>query len=424
MGNTDRVYQDYLQILQEELIPAVGCTEPIAVAYAAARGRQVLGAVPDAVVVEASGNIIKNVKSAVVPHTGNLRGLKAAVAAGVIAGVPERQLEVLADVAVAEHDAIRRYRDQTPIQVSLLATDKVFDLILTLYRGADQVRIRIADYHTNVVLLEKNGQVLLRQTIVAGDAERESRNTLNLEQIWEFTQNVALAEIQPLLDRQIYCNSAIAAEGLHGSYGAGIGKLLQTRGPWGVMERAKAAAAAGSDARMAGCELPVVINSGSGNQGITASVPVIEFANELHSKPEDLYRALVLSNLIAIYLKSKIGYLSAYCGVVSAGVGAGGGIAYLYGAGRTEVEKTISNGIAILSGTICDGAKASCAAKIAAAVEAGILGYWMVREGKEFRGGEGIVADTVEHTLAHVGRLGKEGMKETDREIIRIMVKE
>ena len=423
MDKTNVKYSAYVQILTEELVPAMGCTEPIAIAYAAAKSREVLGGLPDHVLVEASGNLIKNVKSVVVPNTGGLRGIEAAAAAGIVAGKADLLLEVISQVTKDEQSAIEAYMERDVIQVEFLDSEQVFDLRVTMKRNTDEVKARIVNYHTNLVHLEHNGRVLL-DLPVAGDEENNlaDRTLLNMKDILDFANTVDIADVKELLDRQIQCNMAISQEGLTHSYGANIGQVIRAASPADdLIAKAKSAAAAGSDARMGGCEMPVIINSGSGNQGMTASVPVIVYAQGTGASQEKLYRALALSNLITIHQKTRIGRLSAYCGAVSAGVGSGAAIAYLVDGSYEAVAHTIINALAIISGTICDGAKPSCAAKIAAAVDAGVLGYHMFRSGQQFRGGEGIVTKGVEETIANIGRLGRFGMRETDREIIRIM---
>ena len=424
MERTSEIYQAYQRILEEELVPAMGCTEPIAIAYGAAKARETLGKLPEQVWVEASGNIIKNVKSVIVPNTGGLRGIEAAAAAGIVAGKPELLLEVLSQVEEKDQPQIRTYLEDHPVQVQGLEGPLVFDIRITVKAGEDLVKLRIANYHTNLVYLEKNGQVL-RELPVEGSQENglTDRSLLNMREIYEFAETVELRDVRDLLDRQISCNMAISQEGMERDYGANVGKVLRnTYGSADVVIRAKAAAAAGSDARMGGCELPVVINSGSGNQGITASVPVVVYAEDLGVSREKMYRALVLSNLVTIHQKTGIGRLSAYCGAVSAGAGAG--IAYLHGGTYEDVIHTVVNALAIVSGMVCDGAKASCAGKIAAAVDAGILGWHMFQAGQQFYGGDGILAKGVEATLENVGRLGRVGMSGTDREILRMMLQE
>lgn len=428
MEKTDRRYEMYVNILKEELVPAMGCTEPIALAYCAAKARETLGCMPDRCLVEASGNIIKNVKSVIVPNTDGLKGIEAAAAAGIAGGDASRELEVVAGVTAEQKTEMKEYLSRNVINVKPLESEEVLDMIVTVWNGEDVAKVRIAGHHTNIVLVEKNGKILYQSETVKteekkdkADAGMTDRSLLDVYDIYDFADTVDIDDVKEVLDRQIAYNSAISREGLEHDWGANIGSvLLKTRGN-DIRTRARAAAAAGSDARMSGCELPVVINSGSGNQGMTVSLPVLEYAAYLNVEEEKIYRALTLANLLAIHQKTGIGRLSAYCGAVSAGCGAGCGIAYLYGADQETVAQTLVNAVAIASGMICDGAKPSCAAKIATAVEAGILGYEMCREGQEFEDGEGIVAQDVEHTIKNVGRLGKYGMRETDKEIIRIM---
>jgi len=419
------LYNAYVQILHEELVPAMGCTEPIALAYAAALARKTLGRLPDKVEIAVSANIIKNVKSVVVPHTGGLRGIAAAAAAGIVAGNADRRLEVLAEVTDEQIAQMAAYIKQTPMDIRASSTDFIFDIQVRLAAGADTAYVQIAGGHTNVVRIEKNGRVLHDQPYQEGaQADRTDHALLNVEQIVEFADCVAIEDVKEVLDRQIACNTAIAKAGYEGKWGANVGRVLLNAYGNGVHNRAKAAAAAGSDARMSGCELPVVINSGSGNQGLTASLPVLVYAEELNATPEQTYRALVVSNLITIHLKTGIGRLSAYCGATSAGCGAGAGICYLYGGKAHEIAHTIVNAVAINSGMICDGAKASCAAKIASAVEAGLIGLQMQRQGTQFYGGDGIVVKGVENTIRNVGRLARLGMAQTDKEIIQIMLED
>lgn len=425
MEKRDAKYAAYVQILKEELVPAMGCTEPIALAYGAARAREVLGEMPDRVVVGASGSIIKNVKSVIVPNTDHLKGIPAAAAAGIVAGDADKELEVIASVSSEQTAQMKEFMEQVPITVEHIDNGITFDIVITLYKGVSYARVRIANYHTNIVLVEKNGEILEKKP-VAGESEDglTDRSLLNMKDILDFARTVDIEDVREVLERQIDYNWAIAEEGIRGNYGANIGSVLLDMEGESVRVRAKAMAAAGSDARMNGCELPVIINSGSGNQGITASVPVIVYAKDMKVSHETLLRALTLSNLTAIHQKTAIGRLSAYCGAVSAGAGAGAGIAYLHGGDYKEIVHTVVNALAIVSGIVCDGAKASCAAKIASAVDAGILGYQMYIRGQQFYGGDGIVTKGVEETLKNVGRLGKEGMKATNEEIIRIMIGE
>lgn len=417
------LYKAYLKILQEELVPAMGCTEPIAVAYAGALAARALGCLPERVEVAASANIIKNVKSVVVPHTGGRRGIAAAAAAGIIAGDPEAELEVLQGIGEAELEALGHFLDTVPVQVERSGKPYLFDIQVRLFGGGHTAFAEIAGRHTNVIALQRDGQVLVERPYEEQPAAPGAdRALLTVEGIVEFAETARIEDVRETLQRQIDCNTAIARQGLTGRWGAGIGRILLRSYGDTVHNRAKAWAAAGSDARMNGCELPVVINSGSGNQGLTASLPVIIYAKELGSGEEQLFRALLVSNLVTIHLKTGIGPLSAYCGATSAGCGAGAGITYLYGGRYNEIAHTVVNALAINSGMICDGAKASCAAKIASAVEAGLLGMQMQMHDSEFVGGDGIVTKGVENTIRNVGRLAHDGMAETDREIIRLMI--
>lgn len=417
-----KIYGQYLQILREELIPAMGCTEPIAMAYAAAKARQVLGEMPDKIDIVISGNIIKNVKSVVVPNTGGLKGITAAVAAGVTVGDADRQLEVLAGVREEDIHLIREFMDSCPMTVMKSQSPKLLDIDLRLYKGTDCVRLRIADYHTNIVLIEKNGDVLLRLDDASDDGGETDRSVLSVKGIVEFAECVRIDDVRELLERQIAYNTAISQEGLRGEYGASVGKtLLSTRGS-DVRVRARAVAAAGSDARMSGCELPVVIVSGSGNQGMTASLPVIVYAQDMGADRDRLLRALVVSNLVTVHQKTPIGRLSAFCGAVSAGCGAAAGVAWLCEGSVNAVSATITNTLGMISGTVCDGAKPSCATKIASAVEAGLLGFDLYERGKGLCGGDGILKGDVEKTIESVGKLAREGMRETDSEILEIML--
>ena len=424
MNQIDAVWAEYISILQAELIPATGCTEPIAIAYAAAKARAVLGALPEMATVEASGNIIKNVKSVVVPNTDHLRGIEAATAAGFVAGDADAELQVISKVTKEQQNKIHSYMQVTPIDVAPAKGDKVFFISVIAKNGPDTAQVTIEDYHTNITCIKKNGVVLFEK-----QEEQENNGEPNLHYEWlsvekiiDFANRVDLSLVDEVLLRQIEYNTAISEEGLKNNWGARIGQTLLKAQGNDVRVRAKAAAAAGSDARMSGCEMPVVIVSGSGNQGMTASLPVIEYAKELHVSQDKLLRALLVSDLITIHQKTSIGRLSAFCGAVSAGCGAATGIAYRKGESDQVIKHTIVNTLAILSGMVCDGAKPSCAGKIAIAVEAGLLGYEMFAHGQnQFLSGEGIVKKGVDNTIATVGRMAREGMRDTDREILEIM---
>lgn len=411
----------YAAILNAELVPAMGCTEPISIAYAAAKAREVLGCAPERAELIVSNNIIKNVKSVVVPNTGGLKGLEAAVAAGAAAGNASRVLEVISSVDDEGRRAIAEFLNDVPIRVTPADGDEVFDILVDLRAGEDSARVRITSCHTNIVLIEKNGTPLYEGDPQTDESHPEGYDELNVRDILEYAETCCLDPVRDALERQIAYNTAISEEGLTGRWGAAVGKTLLAMYGDDVMIRARAAAAAGSDARMSGCDKPVIINSGSGNQGMTASLPVIVYARELGKSHEELLRGLVLSNLLTIHLKTGIGRLSAYCGAVCAGCASGAAIAWLNGGGYAEITHTLVNSLAVVSGIICDGAKPSCAAKIASAVDAGLLGWQMYCHGTQFYGGDGIVKKGVEETIRTVGRLGREGMRDTDREIIRIM---
>ena len=424
MERNSKVYRTYVEILRRELVCAMGCTEPIAIAYCAAAARAALGSLPERVHVESSGNIIKNVKSVVVPNTDGRRGIAAAAAIGILGGDEHAGLQVISAVSDEAKARLAEYLENTPISVSPAESDYLLDITVTVEGGEHRVRVRAVQEHTNIVLVERDGETLesrpLPSTERPADEAVPDYSLLTVADICDFAATCDLEDVRELLERQIALNSAIADEGLRGDWGANIGKVLLRCGG-DVRTRARARAAAGSDARMNGCELPVVINSGSGNQGLTASLPVIEYARELGASDEQLLRALVVSNLVTLHEKAGIGRLSAYCGAVSAGAGAGAGIAWLHGGGFPEVAHTIVNALAISSGVVCDGAKSSCAGKIALAVDAGILGYEMYRCGQQFYGGDGLVRKGVESSIESFGRLGRVGMRETDREIIRMM---
>jgi len=415
-------YSDYVAILKEELIPAEGCTEPIAIAYAAAKCRKLLGEQARSCCLCVSGSIIKNVKSVVVPHTGGEKGLEIAMAAGVVGGNPDAALEVLSGIADSQLDVIKTFAQEADIKIVTADNELPFYIDITLRGQMHTARVVIKDAHTNIVLMQLDGQTVWEQTVKCADGHKTDRSVLNTEGILDFANSVDIGDVCELIKRMIDFNSAISIEGLKGGWGGEIGKTLLVSCGSDLHTLAKAAAAAGSDARMSGCELPVVIVSGSGNQGITASLPVLEYAKALHSDEEKLYRSLVLSALITIHIKSGIGPVSAFCGAVCAGVGAGCGVAYLNGADLRAINHTIVNGLAICSGMVCDGAKPSCAAKVSMAVEAGLLGYSIYVQRKQFRNGEGIVKSNVERTIAAVSDMARNGMRQTDKKILEIML--
>ena len=420
---TKEKYQKYVHILKEELVPAMGCTEPIAIAFAGAKAKQVLGEMPVSATIEVSGNIIKNVKSVCVPKIGSLKGIDSALAAGIAVGDADAVLEVLSKVKESDVDKIKQLKQNCKITVLKANSPCVFEIAVTLQSQNHSSFVKITETHTNVVCIKKDGQVIYENNtrIVERKADR---SFLSVKDIVEFANELNPDDVKQVLDRQIQCNWAIAEEGLKNDYGANIGKVFLNAYPNDVKIRAKAYAAAGSDARMNGCDMPVIINSGSGNQGMTASLPVIVYAKHYQKNSDILYRALAVSNLITIHLKSGVGTLSAYCGVVSAGAGAGCGICYLMGGNFNDISHTLVNTLAIDSGVICDGAKGSCAGKIAVAVECGILGYEMYKMGNEFHSGDGIVKSGVEKTIESVSALAKFGMQKTDEEIIKIMTED
>lgn len=416
MERSDPRYQAYVEILKEELIPAMGCTEPIALAYAAARAREVLGALPESVQLQVSGSIIKNVKSVIVPNTGHLKGMEAAVAAGIIAGSADRELEVISEVSEDKKAAIRDYLQTVPISIQHIEQGHVFDIIVTERSGDSYAKVRIADFHTNICLIEKNGRVLYEKPLLNEEARRDSRadrSLLNMKDIWDFAETADLQDVADLLERQIRYNNAIAEEGLLGDYGANIGQVLLSTYGNDVSIRAKAKAAAGSDARMNGCELPVIINSGSGNQGITATMPVVAAARWLGIDEPTMLRAVTLSNLIAIRIKSKFGRLSNLCGATVAGTGAACGITYLLGGGYHEICCAIQNMVGNVTGMVCDGAKADCALKISTCVNAACQAAAMGTRGVRVQSTDGIVEENVERTLDNFAILSTHGTSDS-----------
>jgi len=417
------IEEKYICILEDELVPAMGCTEPIAIAYVAALARKTLGVIPDKVELIISSNIIKNVKSVVVPHTGGLKGIGAAAAAGIVAGDSDGILEVLSNIEEDKIPAISEYMKNTDIGITPSDSGYIFEIIVKVEKNGHKALIHAAGNHTNIIEVVKDEDVLLKKEYNEDiQFAKPYRDLLTVERIIEFADNVDISKVKNLLDRQIAYNTAIAEEGLKGQWGAGIGKILMDSYGDTVFNRAKAMAAAGADARMSGCEMPVIINSGSGNQGMATSLPVIVYAKELKVVDDLFYRALLVANLVTIHMKTGIGCLSAYCGATSAGCGAAAGITYLYGGKLREIAHTIVNAVAINSGMICDGAKPSCAAKIASAIEAGLLGMQMQMHGSQFYGGDGIIVKGVENTIANISRLAVMGMSQTDKEIIQIMV--
>ena len=418
----DTIKQNFLAILKEELIPAMGCTEPIALAYASAKARAVLGCDPDRIVAKCSGNIIKNVRCVRIPNSGGMTGIEAACTLGALAGDAERKMEVLEAVTRDGLKNAVRFLKEKRCTVEYLDSAIPLHFLIELYCGEDFATVEVRYSHTNIVHIARNSDTVFHVEGLVEVTEVADRSNLSIENIVAFANEIELAKILPFTKKQIACNMAIAERGMKGDYGIGIGRAILETYADSTYTKMRAYAAAASEARMDGCDMPVIINSGSGNQGIASTVPVIIYAQENAIPRERLYRALVFSSLLTIYQKEFIGKLSAFCGAVSAGAAAGAAIAYLGGGNLDDVSHTLVNSLAIASGIVCDGAKASCAAKIASAVEAGILGMEMFRQGSQFYGGDGIVSKGVENTIRNVSHLASEGMRKTDSEIIRIML--
>ena len=419
-----KVYDSYIKILHKELIPALGCTEPIAIAYAAAKAREVLGKFPEQVVSTCSGNIVKNVKGVVVPATGGLRGIEAATLIGAVGGDPARELEVLTSVTDEDRAKVRELLEKKICHVKLSENKAKLHIIVEMTAGTDSALVEIMHTHTNIIRIEKNGQVLMQEK--AGDEEDDDDENiyqlLNLDDIVTFANEVKLEDVADLLKRQVEYNSKIAEVGLTETYGANVGKTLVENYGKSFEVMARALPAAGSDARMGGCELPVVINSGSGNQGMTVSLPVVALAKEMGASEEQLLRALCVSNLTAAYEKRDIGRLSAYCGAISAGAAAGAGMMYLKGGSVSEIGNVVLCTIGNVGGVLCDGAKSSCAAKIASAVDAALLAIHLTEKNRTFGSGEGLVKDTLAETVAAISTVAREGMQVTDDVILHVMV--
>lgn len=416
------IYENFVNILHSELLTALGCTEPIAIAYAAAKARAVLGEMPQRAVIHCSGNIIKNVKSVTVPNSGGMMGIEIAAILGIVGGREDAELEVLSNITDEHREMAKKLLKEKFCQCKL--QEDVDNLYVDVYVESAQhsAQVTVINRHTFIARIIKDGQTLFSSSEF--HSEKSDKSMLSMERILQFARCVDIANVKDVISHQIELNSAISKEGLSEKYGAQIGNILLKAFGNDVKYRAMAAAAAGSDARMSGCALPVVINSGSGNQGMTVSLPVLEYGKYLGSSEEQIYRALVISNLVSIHIKKYIGDLSAFCGAVSAACGAGAAITYLHGGTDQQIGNTIINTIANVGGIICDGAKASCAAKIASSVNAAILGHIMSMNGIVFHSEEGIVGDDVEGTIQSIGHVGCVGMKKTDVEILKIMLKE
>ena len=416
------LYDNYINILKEELIPALGCTEPIAIAYAGAKVREVMGNIPDSITVKCSGNIIKNVKGVTVPNSGGLKGIDIAATLGLVGGDPNKNLEVLSTIKPEDIEKTKELISKGFCKCDLIEGSENLHIIIEAKYQNSSALVEIKNAHTNITRIIKDGKELFTSDNSAGQKDSADRDSLNIKDILSFANEVNIEDIKEVIQRQIELNSNIANEGLKNDYGSSVGKTLMKYYGNDVRNRAKAYASAGSDARMGGCPMPVVTNSGSGNQGITVSMPVIIYAEDMKVSEEKLYRALVLSNLIAILQKKHIGKLSAFCGVVCAATGAASGIAYLNNADYKIISDTITNALCTIGGMVCDGAKASCASKISEAVDCGILAYNLAKDGKVFKSGDGLVKDDIEATIDSIGRMAKEGMKGTDIEILNIMI--
>lgn len=414
--------KNYTDLLKSELIMALGCTEPISIALAAAKAREVLGDIPTKIEVMCSGNIIKNVKGVTVPNTNGMKGVEAATAIGTVAGDSCLGLEVLSKVTEDDIKAAKDLMEKNIITVSLKEGVENLDIEIVAEDDKENtVDVEIKNKHTNIVKVTKNDEIIHIDNCYTHTPEYENYDELSVKDIFEYANNVDLDEVKDLLEDQITLNSKISDEGLTGKWGVAMGKILMDEDD-SIRSKAKARAAAGSDARMSGCSLPVVINAGSGNQGITCTMPLVVFANEKNYDRETLYRGLLITNLVALHIKRFIGRLSAFCGVTSAGVAAGAGICYMETKDLDLIEKTISNALMIASGMICDGAKASCAAKIATAVDAGISGYYLAKNNRNFEAGDGLLKDDIEETIRSIGYVAKEGMKETDIIVLNTMI--
>lgn len=417
----EKQYQCYVTILRQELIPALGCTEPIALALAAAKAREILGEFPDKLRITCSGNIIKNVKGVTVPNSGGLKGIEIAAALGCVGGNSEEVLNVLEGITDEQRKKSYQLVENGFCTCQLKENVENLYIVAKAMKGGHFAEVTIMEHHNQITKIVKDNEVMFEKN--SAKKEAVDKTVLSVDGIIEFANTVRIEDVKEVLDRQIEYNSAISERGLTSEYGAQVGRtLLECYDKNDVQVRARASAAAGSDARMSGCALPVIINSGSGNQGMTTSLPVLEYAKEWKVSREMLYRALCVSNLIALEQKKYIGSLSAYCGAVCAACGAGAAITYMRGGDTCEIEATITNTIGNVGGIICDGAKPSCAAKIASAVDAAILGHNMAMKSRAFQNGEGLVQDNAQDTIKAFGIVGKEGMKQTDIEVLNLML--
>ena len=418
----EKIKRDFLAILDEELVPAMGCTEPIALAYAAARGRAVLGCDPEGILARCSGNIIKNVRCVRIPNSGGMTGIESACALGALAGDPDRSMEVLEGVTPEGIEKTTAFLKKGTCSVEFLESDIPLHFIITLIAGSDWVEVEVRHSHRNIVRITKNHDVVFEVEDKVDVTERADRSALNIENIYAFANEVELELIRPHTQRQIDCNMAIAKRGMQGDYGIGIGKALLDTFPHSVYTKVRAYAAAASEARMDGCDMPVIITSGSGNQGIASTVPVIVYAREKQIPEDKMMRAMVFSSLMTVYQKEYIGKLSAFCGAISASCAAGAAITYLAGGTIEQIKDTIDNTLADIPGVICDGAKASCAAKISSALDASLFAHALAMNGKAYSQGTGILREDTGDTIRDVGHIGRVGMQPTDQEIVKLMI--
>lgn len=421
---TEKISQDFLSILKEELIPAMGCTEPIALAYASARAVEVLGTKPDKIIARCSGNIIKNVRCVAIPNSQGLTGIEPACALGAFGGDASRLMEVLESVTPETRQAANTFLNEDKVCVEYLDSEIPLHFIIEAVANNNVVTVEVRYDHINVVRITKNGTEIFKSDTIDREVTVADRSQLGIENIKEFADNVDITLVKPMLDRVIQCNMDIAYEGMAGDYGVGIGRVIREAYPEDVVTRMRAYAAAASEARMDGCDMPVIINSGSGNQGIASSVPVIVYAREKSIQQEKLYRALVFSGLLTIYQKEFIGKLSAFCGAISASCAAGASITYIVGGSVTQIKNTIDNTLANIPGVICDGAKTSCAAKIASALDAAMLAHALAMRNKTYEAFTGVLKEDAGETISSVGYIGKVGMKQTDKEIVRMMLRD
>ncbi len=418
----EKIKQDFIAILKEELIPAMGCTEPIALAYAAAKGSAALGKHPQRIVAKCSGNIIKNVRCVRIPNSGGMTGIEAAVSLGAIAGDAERCMEVLEAVTPEGLEKTVEFLREGRCDVEYLESSIPLHFIIELFADDDCVSVEVRYSHTNIVRITKNDSVLFMTEDLREETEVADRSGLSIENIFNFAEGVEYELIRPFAEKQVECNMAIAERGMKGDYGIGIGKSILEVYAKSTFTNIRAYAASASEARMEGCDMPVIITSGSGNQGITSTVPVIVYAREKGVTEERMHRSLIFSSLLTVYQKTYIGKLSAFCGAVSAACAAGAAITFMVGGCLEQIKDTIDNTLADIPGIICDGAKASCAVKISSALDAALFAHTLAMQGKVYEANTGIIRDETAKTISSVGHIGRVGMQPTDQEIVKLMI--